>query len=160
MRREHARIELRAPPQVDAHALEQLVEGERLGDVVDRSCAQGGDFRLRVRAGAEHHHGQAGLQCDQLAQDRDPVAARKHHVEQHQRRFLARGARQGAIAIGDRLDGIALTGEPARHEAGNAALVLDDQDVHEDQTPSVFTTPRSHPKPARAEGSSPPMGGG
>ena len=78
------------------------------------------------------------MSVDELAQDGDAVASGQHHVEQHERRLLARCARQRAVAIGDRLDRIALTGEPARHEAGNAALVLDDQDVHEDQTPSVF----------------------
>ena len=120
----------------------QLVEGEWLGDVVDRSCAQSRDLRLGVGACAEHHDGERWLQRHQLAEHGDAVAPGQHHIEQHERRLLSRGARQSAVAIGDRLDGIPLTGEPTRHEAGNASLVLDDQDVHEDQTPSVFTTPR------------------
>ncbi len=140
---------------MDAHALEQLVERERLGDVIDRTGSQSRDLRLRIGARAQHHHRQGGLDLHQLAQDRDAIPARQHHVEQHQRRLLPRSAAERGVAVGHGLHGIALTGQPARHEARDASLVFDDQDVHVDQTPSVFATPRSHPKPVARRGQVP-----
>ena len=70
--------------QVRAHAGQQLLDRERLGDVVRGARVEARDLVGDLGAGGEHDHRQRRLDPADLLEDVDPVAAGQHHVEDHE----------------------------------------------------------------------------
>ena len=102
-------------PQHRAHARGQLVEVERLDDVVVGAGVQPLDAVVdRVPCGEdEHRHLAAG--APQPLQDLQPVQPRQAEIEQHQVEGLRgqRGLRRDAVL--DPVDGQALLAQPEAH---------------------------------------------
>ena len=125
-------------PEPRPDAGQELVEGERLGDVVGGAEVEAldpvGDLALR----RQHDHRQCRLRAPDRCEDLDPVAAGKHPVEDDEVGVGAQGQALPADAVrGDR-DPVALRFEPPRQEVGDPRLVLDDQDLHgDDATPTT-----------------------
>src|SRR6266508_4058144 len=66
----HAPVLFRSPaPKLRMHTREQLVEGERLREVVACAEAEATQFCLQVRAGRDDHHRYLGMRALELAQD-------------------------------------------------------------------------------------------
>ena len=86
---------LRGRAQVGAHPRGELVEGERLGHVVDGAGVEAGDAVVDPGPRRQHDHGQPGLRRRAAREHVEPVAARQHAIEDHQREVL-REARAAA----------------------------------------------------------------
>ena len=119
-----------AAPRDRLQARQQLGEGERLGQVVVAAGLQALHAVVDAvpRAQEEHRGGDAGV-----AQRRDQaeaVEARQHDVDDGG--VVRAGARQlesRHAVLGD-VDGEALLSQAAGDEAGDAAIVFDDEDAH------------------------------
>src|SRR3954470_7152666 len=67
---------LSRPPQMHANAGKQLVERERLGQVVARAELEAVELGCEIRAGRDDHHGHGGLFLVQDSQHAQAVQAR------------------------------------------------------------------------------------
>ena len=73
--------ECRRAAQPHSDPREQLVEGERLREVVGRTQLEAAQLRLHVAARGEDHDGQLRLGAVELPQDLQPVQPRQQKVE-------------------------------------------------------------------------------
>jgi len=117
-------------PQLHAHAGDQLVERERLGEVVARPEAEPAQLRGQVGAGRDDEHRQVGPLRVQLPQHREPVEAREQEVEDDRVAVSCQRPAQAFRAVPCALDAEALGLETSGQEREDARLVLDDQDLH------------------------------
>src|SRR5919201_5083853 len=119
-----------APAKLDADAREELVERERLRDVVGGAELEAAQLRRGVRARGEDHDGQVGPPARELPQHRQAVDAREQEVEYHEVVVDLLEATQRHRSVPRDVDDVTLGVEPARDERENPRLVLDDQYAH------------------------------
>ena len=114
--------------QHGAHAGDELLEAERLGDVVVAADREALDLLLGGVAGGQEHDRHVVPVGAQPLHDREAVAVGEHHVEHDEigPELLGRAERFGAVA-GD-LDAEALVAQGGRDEVGDVCLVVDDED--------------------------------
>ena len=105
-------------------ARQQLVERERLHEVVVGAGVEPGDPVAHLVAGGEHEHGRAVAPLAQAPARGEPVDVRHQHVEHDHvgLRLQHRHERLGAVAGGD--DVVALEGEGPHEGVAHALVVL------------------------------------
>src|SRR6266540_2868363 len=89
-------------PQHRADPRGQLLEAERLGDVVVAAEGQAADLVVGRVPGGQEHHGGTGTGVAQLPDDLEAVQVGQHHVEHHEIRALLAGQlhRLGTVGRG------------------------------------------------------------
>jgi hypothetical protein len=104
-----------------------LLEAERLGDVVVAAGSDAGDAVLDGVLRGEEQHGHVGVGAAHPAQHLEAVDVREHDVEEHDvRRELARGADPGGARTG-RADLPAVVAQRHRQQILQHRLVVDDE---------------------------------
>src|SRR5947208_4502998 len=116
--------------QVHPYAGEQLVERERLRQVVARPELEAAQLRAEIGARGEDQHRQGGIAPRQLSQHRQPVESRQEEIEDDEVIAAAARAPETACAVSCGVDREPLGLEPPPHEREDPRLVLDDQDRH------------------------------
>ena len=115
------------PAQHRAHPGDELLEAERLGDVVVAADRESLHLLLGGVAGGQEHDRHVVPVGPEPLHDREPVAVGEHDVEHHEvgAELLRRPQRVGAGA-GD-LDVEAFVAQGGRDEVGDVRLVVDDE---------------------------------
>jgi hypothetical protein len=106
----------------------QLARRERFDDVIISACAESGEpVGFLAARGEEDHGGVISRQGADATHDLDPVEARQHDVEDHQRRStLARLLERARPVAGD--GGlVARARQVAGHDLRDRRLVLDNE---------------------------------
>ena len=129
----------RRAAQPDADPREQLVERERLRDVVGRAELEAAQLRLHVAARGEDHDRQLRLGALQLPQDLQPVEPRQQQVEHDEVPARPRRQVEPLAPVAGRDDRVPLGLETAGEERLDSSLVLDDQDPHSDLPRGIYT---------------------
>jgi hypothetical protein len=115
---------------------QQLVDRERLDEVVVRPRLEGGELVGHGPACGEHDHRGADAGGPGVGEHVEPACARQHEVEHDQvvreERLLADGLR----AVGHPVTPVPAFGDRPAHGLRHDRIVLDDRDVH-DGTPFV-----------------------
>ncbi len=116
--------------QQGAHSRQQLVEGERLHEVVVRAGVEAGDtVRHGVARGEHQHRGAVALQPHPAA-ELEPVHARHEHV-QHDRVGSSLAERHERLAAVSREQHVvAVQPQCALHRLAHGGLVVDNQNAH------------------------------
>ena len=133
------------PPATDqgAGAGEQLLEGERLAQVVVGAAVEAAHPVADRVARREEEHGRGPALAAMALQDRQAVRAGQPPVEDDEVPFAGPQRLAGRVAVGGVRDGEALVRQPVDDRSGEACVVLDQH------RPAV---PRSHaraPSPDR-----------
>jgi hypothetical protein len=129
---EHRARPARHPPEDGADPREELLEVERLHEVVVGARVESGDPVLDRVARRQHDDRRHDAPRSPAAQDVDARLAREHPVEQHD---LDPALGEGALRAGrggERADAVTLLRESPLEERSDATLVLDDEDGHAD----------------------------
>ena len=130
-RREHVLLGGRLPgAKLDADAREQLVERERLGDVVGRAELEPAQLRLEVGAGREDQHRQPGPLAMELTQHLETAQAWQEQIEHDEVETARRRERKPVPAVVGREHAVALSFQPSRKKGLDTGLILDHQDPH------------------------------
>ena len=110
-------------------ARDDLVEAERLGDVVVAAGVEAGDLVLGLvlRREEEDRRGVAG--AAQALGDAEPVHVGEHHVEDDQVGFLLEDGRDRLGAVGDGPDLEPGESEARDEQVADVRLVVDDEDA-------------------------------
>ena len=114
----------------DADPREQLIQRERLRDVVRRPQLEAAELRLHVASRGEDHHRQLRLLSLELAQDLQAVQPRQQQVEHDEVPARARCEVEPFPPVARRDHGVPLGLQPSGEEGLDSRLVLDDQDAH------------------------------
>src|SRR2546423_1375542 len=119
-----------ATPDQRSHAGQQLVELERLGEIVVGAGVEPPHHVLRRIARGEHQDGRLTTLAPQLRRDLKPVLLRQHHVQDHE--VVVVHVRQGGgfLTIRRNVDRIPLFPEPLLDEAGDLPIIFHDKDFH------------------------------
>src|SRR5581483_7180499 len=117
-------------PEVDADAGDQLVERERLREVVVRAEVEAPQLRRQVGARREHEHREVRPLAPELGEQPHPVEPRQQQVEDDELVRLGEPEAQTGRAVLDAVDRKALGLEPQSQELEDPRFVLDDQDPH------------------------------
>src|SRR5512132_2684697 len=132
-----------APADLGPQAGQQLLEGERLDQVVVGPGVQAADPVGHAVAGGEHEHRRPAAGLAQPPADLDPVQAGEHDVEHDGVVVPLAGPVQAVVAVQGGVDGVALLLQAPPQRPGHLELVLDKQHPHR-------PPPRVHrPPPAR-----------
>src|SRR5690606_37362673 len=116
--------------QQRAQPREQLLEGERLREVVVRARVQTGDPVGDLAPRGEHEHRDVVTDRPQPAARREAVHVRHHYV-QYDRVRARRGYRaERLLAVGGQLDVVAVEGERTSQRFADGGIVVDDEHVH------------------------------
>ena len=122
----------RARPRAAQHgadAAAQLGQAERLGDVVVGARLEPLDgVGLAVERGQHDDRHDVAPRAQRAADVVAVGAGAERDVEQHDVEVLAAGELDRRVAVGDRLDAVALAGEGVRQRVAQRALVVDDED--------------------------------
>ena len=117
-------------PQQRAHAREQLLERERLDQVVVRAGVEPAHAVGHRVARGEHQHRRAVAGGAQAAADLEPVDVRHQHVE-HQRVGRRGGDRvERRAAVLGQLGAVAVEPQRAVDRLADRGLVVDHEDAH------------------------------
>src|SRR5215211_178631 len=116
---------------------EQLIEGERLRDVVTGTEIEATQFRLEVGPCRDDHDRELGSLVVQLPQDGQPVQARQQQVEHDEVVPVAARAGKAGAAVARPVNDEPLRLQTARKEGEDSRLVLDDQDPHRSPLPTL-----------------------
>ena len=118
----------REVPQSDAHAGKELVDTERLGDVVVRAKVERVHLVALASAGREHDDRRARALAD-VADDLETVAVGKVEVKEDQvgRAAVVARLRLGRVLRGLHLEVVAAQIRPQRADHGG--LVVDDKEA-------------------------------
>ena len=117
-------------PQVDADAGDELVERERLRQVVVRPQLKAAELRRQVGPGGEDQHRQLGSVAVELVEHAQAVEPGQLQIEDDELVGLAEGEREPGDAVLGAVDGEPFRFEPYLQEPEDARLVFDDQDPH------------------------------
>jgi hypothetical protein len=109
---------------------DQLVERERLRDVVASTELEPAQLRGQVAARREDDHGQLRALLAELAEDRQAVRPRQQQIEHDESDVLVARPLESVRAVRGDVHGEPLRFEPPSDESGDARLVLDHQDSH------------------------------
>ncbi len=113
---------------------DEFAHGEGLGHVVVGADFEADDTVDFVVTGGEHEDGDSAGAAD-LAADVEAVHAGEHEVEHQEVGLVGEGEFEAAFAVGGSLDLVALAAEVVGDGAGEAFLVLDDQDPGHNVSP-------------------------
>src|SRR5690606_5628762 len=116
-------------PQPQPHPGQQLLEAERLGDVVVGAALEPGDGVGDRVAGREDDDRGRDAQAADGAQHLEAVDVRQPEVEDQQVELAAGGEVDTLPAGADVVRGVAGRPQPLRDEGRDPLLVLDDQDL-------------------------------
>ena len=121
-----------ASPQQRAHAREQLLLSERLGNIVIGADLQADDpiHLLAARAHDDDRHLALGAQCAAQVQ---PVGARKHDVEQHEIDGIPVERSPHLAAVTHAHHAVAVLAQCAQHQGSHALIIFHDQDMLREQ---------------------------
>jgi hypothetical protein len=117
-------------PQQRPQAREQLLERERLGQVVVGARLQPGDAVPDALARREHEHRRAVAGVSHAPADLEAVQAGHEDVEQHRVGGRGRLRADGLAPVLRQRDVEALDPEDALQHLTHGRLVVDDQDAH------------------------------
>src|SRR5205807_2326726 len=111
------------------HQGAQLLETDRLGNVVEGARLERGDRVLGAAMSGDHSHRQVGAEPGDMAHQLEPLAVREPHVSEAE---VVAIALQPLLRLGDRAH--ALHAEPhldqrQLEQLANVGLVVDDQDI-------------------------------
>ena len=126
----------RDPSQERPEPREQLLERERLREVVVRASVEACDAALHLGAGGQHQHGHAVPLSADAAADLQPVDAWHQDIEDHRVGLAVRlepVERVGAVDCELHVVALQLEGPPER--VAHRAFVVDDQDFHAPSVP-------------------------
>ncbi len=126
-----------------SQAREQLVEGERLDEIVVGAGVESRDAIDDRVACRQHENRHLETSGTQRARHGDAVTMRKHVIEHHGVVLVQRGVLHGVVTVGDEIDRVSALAEAAREHRPQLRIVLDNQQSH--QT-------RVRQEPACAEG--------
>src|SRR6185503_15775684 len=134
-----------APAKQGPHTRQQLIERERLGEIVVGAVVEPGHLVGYGVAGGEEQHRGRHAPGPRGFENPEPVEPGQHHVEDHEVVGRATGQEvERGGAVGGLLDGIPLLLEPLPDETRDLPLVLHDEDAH-----LIATVP---PPPRRSGG--------
>ena len=119
-----------AAAQVDAHPRDELVERERLREVVVRPEVEAAQLRREVGACREDEDRKVGPLAPQLGEETEPVEAGQQQIEDDELVRLGQRCCEPRGAVFDAVDDEPLGLEPEPQELEDPRLVLDDQDLH------------------------------
>ena len=131
--------ERRGAAQLDANPGEQLVEGERLRQVVGGAELEPAQLRLQVGAGGEDDHRQMRPRLMQLAQHLQAGEARQEQVQHDEIPAPRRRQLEPVPTVVRGHDGVTLCFESTREKCLDPRLVLDHKDPHR---PPILSPPR------------------
>jgi hypothetical protein len=115
-------------PQPEPHARQELLEAERLRDVVVGAALEPRDGVADRVARGQDHDGERLVRATELAQDVEAVEPRKPEVEHEQVELAAPGQPQRVLAVRGDLGREAVRAKALLHEGRDPRLVLGDQD--------------------------------
>ena len=117
-------------PQERAQPCQQLLERERLHEVVVGARVQALHAVADADAGGQHQDRRAVAVGAEAAGHLEPVDAGHEHVEQQRVGRLGRDLVQRLAAVGRELDLVALEHERALERSADCGLVVDHEDAH------------------------------
>jgi hypothetical protein len=135
---QHRRPRGGAPPQQGANARQELLERERLGQVIVGAEVESRHLVVDgVARGQEEDRTPDALLAER-PEHLEAVAAGQHDVEDDEVvGMVVEGQLQGRIPVGGDLDGVPFLLETLPDEARNLALVLHHQDAHVTSRPRI-----------------------
>jgi hypothetical protein len=156
---DHGRLGAVAAPRERLQPRQELVEGERLRQVVVGAGLQPAHAVLdRVERGQDEHvHVLAG--GTQAAQDLEPLDARQHEIQHHDVVGSAARHPQADLAIGRGVDLVARSRQQLPQRLDHLGRVLDEQDAHGRGGPLQAKPPRGG-RPLRPDERPPPARSG
>ncbi len=113
-----------------SHAGFQLLEVERLAEVVIGAEVQAGDAIRDRRGGGQHQNPRLLTRRPKFRTDVVTVDTRQIAVEQDHVVIVDRGLIDGRRAVGRQVDRETLAAKPAHDRVREINLILDDQDAH------------------------------
>jgi hypothetical protein len=122
--------QLGQPSEQCAQSRVQLLERERLGEIVVRAGIEAGNAVRHPVPRGQHENGHAHAAPAEIAAHRETVPLRQSHVE-HQRVVLVhRGEVERAVSLCADVHGIALLAQPALEQLGQPRVVFGHQQSH------------------------------
>jgi hypothetical protein len=109
---------------------EELVERERLHEVVVGAAAQPAHAIVDGVASGEHEDGRLDAAVSQRSREPHPVELGQHHVHDREVQVAGDGALEPGPAVATDVDGVSVGAEAPRDQLGEAVVVLDQKDVH------------------------------
>ena len=119
--------------ELHVDARDQLVEGERLAQIVGGAEAEAAQLRRQVRARRHDHNRELGSAFE-LVQHAEAVDPRQEQIEQDEVVGVALRALQTLAAVARSVDRKTLRFEPSCEEPEDPRLILDHQDPHSQTT--------------------------
>ena len=116
-------------PQDGLDAGDDLVEAERLGDIVVAADREAGDLVFGVVLGREEEDRRGVAGRAEALGDAEAVHVGQHHVEDDQVGFLFEHRRDGLGAVADRTDREAGEAQARGEEVSDVGLVIDDENL-------------------------------
>ena len=117
-----------------ADAGEELVELERLGEIVVGARVQSADHVLDGVAGSEHEDRSVTTFPSELVGDLESILLRQQQVEQDDVVIIGVCQHGGLLAIRGHVDDVSLFLQSVVDESGHLGVVFDDEDLHESQS--------------------------
>ena len=124
---EHGRLRRLARAQAHAHPREQLLEAERLRNVVVGPALEAGHLHVDLVAGGEHDRRERLSAGAQLSQEVEPIDVGQSEVEQHQLELVVAGEQPRRAPVRSCRRGEPVRPQPLLEEARKPPLVLDDE---------------------------------
>src|SRR5215510_15284488 len=127
---QRASEQLAGPPQQRFQPRHQLLESERLDEIVVGTAAQAGDAVLQAAARRQHQDRDRILLVPDLAQDREAVAVGQAEIEDERRIAGRRYRRPGLGGRGEHIGFVALGAQTLGQQLRQLLVVLDHQQSH------------------------------
>ena len=124
------------PAHQGAGASQQLLEGERLAQVIVGAAVQPAHPVADRVARGDEEHGRISALAAIAVQDRQAVPARQPPVEDEQVPLLGPDRLQSRVAVGGVRDVEALVRQPVHDRSGEACVVLDHENPARHGNPS------------------------
>jgi len=119
-----------ATPEERAHASQQLLKVEGLGEIVIRPAVQSRHGVLMTDSGSEHEDGHAAARRAEPSAHLETIHARKVEVEDHQSIVFKQRLVQPRLTVKGKIDTVGLCLQVFPYVLSNIALVLNDKDMH------------------------------
>ena len=116
--------------ELDPRARQQLVERERLGDVIDGTQLEALQLDRKIAARRQDQHREIRLLAVELPQGVEATETRQHQVEDHQVVLARKRAREPELAVADHINAESFGLERAGEKRANPRLILHDQYAH------------------------------
>src|SRR5438876_3731410 len=121
---------LSRPAQLHVDARDELIEGERLAQVVGCAEPEAAQLRRQIRPSRNDHDRQLRARTVQRTQHAQPVEPGQEQIEQHEVVRVALRTLEALAAIASAVDCETLGLQPSREEAEDSRLILDHQNPH------------------------------